>query len=495
MTPHLAIVGGGITGVAAAYAAATSPRARDRGVRATLIESDTRLGGKILTERIDGCLIEHGPDSLLATKPWGVDLCRRVGLGDRLIPTQPGRAVYVWYGGRLHPLPEGMAFGIPTRLAPILRTQLLSPGEKLRAAADLILPRRRDSGDETIGGQLRRRLGDAVVDRLAGPLLGGIYAGDPDALSVRATFPLLADWEATYRSLIVAALARRRARAAGGAAAGPPSGSALPTSGHPHGPSPMFLGLVGGLGEMVERLDTLLAETARVMGRTVQRITRDARRPTAYRIALDDGHTLGADAVLLATPAHVSADLLVHLAPSVAAVVRQIPYVSTAAVTMAFRRDEITHPVDGHGFVVARGSLLAITACTWVSSKWPYRAPPETVLIRCYLGKAGHEEIVEEDDDRLAAVVRADLRATMGIEAAPVLTRVARWFKAMPQYPAGHLERLQAIDAGLEDVPGLAVAGAGYRGIGIPDCIRQGTDAADRLLDYLLAQPASALSG
>jgi oxygen-dependent protoporphyrinogen oxidase len=247
----------------------------------------------------------------------------------------------------------------------------------------------------------------------------------------------------------------------------------------------MFLGLAGGLGEMVERIDASLQGTARLTGRTVQRITRDARRPTAYRILLDDGHTLGADAVLLATPAYVSAGLLEPLGPSVAAVLRQIPYVSTAAVTMAFRRDEIAHPVDGHGFVVARRSPLTITACTWVSSKWPHRAPPEMVLIRCYLGRAGHEEIVEDDDERLEDLVRADLRATMGIDAAPVFTRVARWFKAMPQYPAGHLERLQAIDAGLQDLPGLAVAGAGFRGIGIPDCVRQGTEAANRLLIHL----------
>jgi oxygen-dependent protoporphyrinogen oxidase len=501
VTPHLVIVGGGITGLAAAYAVSTSSRARDRGVRLTLIEADTRLGGKILTERTSGCLIEHGPDSLLATKPWGADLCRRIGLGDRLIPTQPGRAVYVWHDGRLHPLPEGMAFGIPTRLAPMVRTHLLSPGEKLRAAADLLLPRRRDGADETIGGQLRRRLGDAVVDRLAGPLLGGIYAGDPDALSVRATFPLLAEWEAQHRSLILAALARRREREAGGGSAGPPSGSGAAASRSLHGPSPMFLGLVGGLGEMVDRLETLLSGTTRLVGRTVQRITRDTSRPMAYRILLDDGHSLGADAVLLTTPAYVSADLLAALAPAVAAIVRQIPYVSTAAVTMAFRQDEITHPLDGHGFVVARvpaqsgGRPLSITACTWISSKWPHRAPPGTVLIRCYLGKAGDEAIVEEDDARLAAVVRTDLRATMGIEAAPVFSRVARWVNAMPQYPAGHLERLQAIEAGLQQTPGLAVAGAGYRGIGIPDCIRQGTEAAERLLDYLLAQPASALAG
>jgi oxygen-dependent protoporphyrinogen oxidase len=484
LTPHLVIVGGGITGLAAAHAAATSPRGRELGVRSTLVESETRLGGKILTEHIDGCVVENGPDALLATKPWAADLCRQVGLGDRLIPTQPGRAVYVWYRGRLHPLPEGMAFGIPTRLAPMVRTHLLSPAEKLRAAADLILPRRAGGGDETIGGQLRRRLGNAVVDRLAGPLLGGIYAGDPDALSVRATFPLLAEWEARHRSLIVAALARRRVREAAAVRTSSET-VALAASGQQHGPSPMFLGLIGGLGEMVNRVEASLRDTARLTGRTVQRVARDTRRPAAYRITLDDGHTLGADAVLLATPAHVSAGLLAPLVPPVAALLRQIPYVSTAAVTMAFRRDEVTHPTDGHGFVVARGSPLSITACTWVSSKWPHRAPPETVLIRCYLGRVGQEEIVEEDDRRLADLVRVDLRSTMGIEAVPVFTRVARWFKAMPQYPAGHLERLQAIEAGLQDLPGLAVAGAGFRGIGIPDCVRQGTEAANRMITHV----------
>jgi oxygen-dependent protoporphyrinogen oxidase len=491
VTPHLVIVGGGITGLAAAYAVAADARARAAGVRCTLVESEPRLGGKLLTEHVDGCLIENGPDSLLATKPWAADLCRQVGLGDRLIPTQPGRAVYVWYRGRLHPLPEGMAFGIPTRLGPMVRTGLLSPAEKLRAAADLVLPRRSDGADETIGGQLRRRLGDAVVDRLAGPLLGGIYAGDPDALSVRATFPLLAEWEAAHRSLIVAALARRRAREAAAATAEPSSESADAPSGHRHGPSPMFLGLAGGLGELVERLEASLQQTVRLTGRTVRRIARDAARPAAYRVTLDDGHLLGADAVLLATPAYVSADLLAPLAPSVAAVLQQIPYVSTAAVTMAFRRDEIVHPADGHGFVVARGSGLSITACTWVSSKWPHRAPPDIVLIRCYLGRVGEEEIVEEDDDRLTSIVRADLKTTMGIEAPPVLTRVARWFKSMPQYPAGHLERLAVIDAGLQELPGLALAGAGYRGIGIPDCVRQGTEAARRLLDHIAGDQAS----
>jgi oxygen-dependent protoporphyrinogen oxidase len=494
MSPHVIIIGGGITGLAAAYAVATDPRARTAGVRCILVESEGRLGGKLLTEYIDGCLVENGPDSLLSTKPWAADLCRRLGLGDRLIPTQPGRAVYVWHRGRLHPLPEGMAFGIPTRLGPMVRTGLLSPPEKLRAAADLILPRKRDLDDETIGGQLRRRLGDAVVDRLAGPLLGGIYAGDPDDLSVRATFPLLVEWETEYRSLILAALARRRARemsAAAPAGAAAHQGSTAAAPPHQHGPAPMFLSLIGGLGEMVAALEAALEGTAILTGRTAQRLVAHPGPPTRYHVTLDDGRTLGAHALLLATPAYVSARLLEPLAPAVADAMRQIPYVSTAAVTLAFPRAEVAHPLDGHGFVVARGSPLAITACTWVSSKWPHRAPPDVALIRCYLGRAGREEIVEQDDARLVDLVRTDLRATMGVEARPLFARVARWFKAMPQYPAGHLERVQAIEAGLQEIPGLAAAGAGYRGIGIPDCIRQGTAAANRLLGHVIGEAAS----
>lgn len=251
----------------------------------------------------------------------------------------------------------------------------------------------------------------------------------------------------------------------------------------------MFLSLVGGLGEMVAALEATLDAAALLKGCTVERIMPRPEPSPGFQVMLGGGRTLEADALLLATPAYVSAGLLEPVAPRVAATLRLIPYVSTAAVTLAFRRAEIAHPLDGHGFVVARGSPLAITACTWVSSKWPHRAPPEIALIRCYLGRAGREEIVGEDDEHLAAAARADLRTTMGIDAAPIFARVARWFRAMPQYPAGHLERLQSIEAGLREIPGLAVAGAGYRGIGIPDCIRQGTEAAGGLVEALTARP------
>ena len=469
MSTDIVIVGGGITGLAAAYTLATDPRARTLGLACTVVERDGRLGGKLQTEHIHGCVVETGPDSFLATKPAAADLCRAVGLGDRLIGTLPGRAVYMAYGGRLHPLPDGLAMGVPGRLLPMLRTGLLSATEKARLGLDLVLPRGGANGDESVGALLRRRLGGAAVDRLAGPLLAGIYAGDADALSSRATFPQLREWEASHRSLILGALAQRR-RAPGRQA----------------GASPLFLSLVGGVGELVASLAASLRETTILTGRVASRILRRTDRGRmAYAVALDDGRLLEADALLLATPAFVTADLLDRLAPSVAAGLRDIPYASTAAVTLGYRRAGIRHALDGHGFVVARNEPLRVTACTWVSSKWPHRAPPELALLRCYLGRANSDAVVEEDDDRLVSVVRDDLRATMGVDADPVFAVATRWRRAMPQYLPGHLDRLESINAGMRELRGVALAGAGYRGVGIPDCIRQGAEAAGTLLDAL----------
>lgn len=470
MNPHIVIVGGGVTGMAAAYAVASDPRSGAMGARCTLVEQEARLGGKLLTERIDGCLVEAGPDSFLSTKPWAAELCRKIGLGDRLIGTVPGKAVYVAYRSRLYPLPEGLALGVPSRFLPLWRSGLLSPLEKLRVALDLVLPRRTDDSDESIGSFIRRRLGEAAVTRLAGPLLAGIHAGNVDDLSVRATFPQLREWEATHRSLVLAAIARRR-QATG--------------RGKRH--APMFLSLIGGVGEMVDRLAASLGDTTVISGRRAVEVSRREShdgRP-GYAISLEGGHTLCADAVLLATPASVTAGLVAPLCTPAAQGLRQIASVSTVAVTMAFRRDEVSHPLGGHGFIVARGEPLSITACTWVSSKWPHRAPPGLVLLRCYLGSSGREAVVEEEDTRIGELVRADLRTTVGISTDPVFTSITRWRESMPQYRPGHLDRIAAIEAELAPLPGLALAGSSYRGVGIPDCIRQGTEAAGRLVGSL----------
>jgi oxygen-dependent protoporphyrinogen oxidase len=473
VAPHLIIIGGGITGLAAAYTCAADARVRATGMRCTLIERETRLGGKLFTEFHDGFLVEHGADSFLAAKPPAAELCRALGLGDHLIGTTPGRAVYVAHRRRLHRFPEGTALGVPTRAWPIARTGLLSPAEKLRLLADLALPRREGEEDESIGSFLRRRLGDAAVTRLAGPVLAGIYAGDPDALSLRATFPQLLAWERAHRSLLVAGWVRRR------------QGRGALAS-----PSPAFMSLTGGLGELVSALRRALAGHDVLTGRSVQRLERRAgSRKDGYAVHVDDGRILHADAVLLATPAHVTAALLASIAPPLADRLRAIPHVSTASVNLAFDRRAIPYPLDGHGFVVARGESLSITACTWVSSKWPRRAPDHGVLLRCYLGAAGSEGVLDDDDERLVRRALADVRLLMGVQATPVFTRVTRWPKAMPQYLPGHLERLAGIDTALEAMPALALAGASYRGVGIPDCVQQGAEAARRLADALAAQP------
>jgi oxygen-dependent protoporphyrinogen oxidase len=468
VSARIVIVGGGITGLAAAYALSTDPRARALGLTCTLVERDARLGGKLRTEHVHGCLVETGPDSFLAAKPQAADLCRALGLGDRLIGTLPGRAVYIAYRNRLHPLPDGLALGVPGRVLPIMRTGLLSPVEKARLGLDLVLPRGQTNGDQSVGALIRRRLGGAAVDRLAGPLLAGIYAGDADHLSARATFPQLLQWETSHRSLMLAALAQRRR-----------------TRASPNGASPLFLSLVGGVGELVQALAGGLREMTLLTGRTVSKIARRSGDRTVYTLEIDDGRMLDADALLLATPAFATADLLDPFAPFVAAELRKIPYASTAAVTLGYRREALRHPLNGHGFVVARGESLQVTACTWLSSKWPHRAPPDLALLRCYLGTAGRDAIVEEDDERLARVVREDLRKIMGLDADPEFAVTTRWRGAMPQYLPGHLDRLEAINTGMRALPGVALAGAGYRGIGIPDCIRQGSEAAGRLIETL----------
>ncbi len=470
MGSHIVIVGGGITGMAAAYAVATDPLAKEMGARCTLIEQEGRLGGKLLTERVGGCLVEAGPDSFLSTKPWAAELCRKIGLGDHLIGTVPGRAVYVAARGRLYPLPEGLALGIPSRFLPLWRSGLLSPMEKLRVGLDLVLPRRKDDSDESIGAFIRRRLGEAAVTRLAGPLLAGIHAGNVDELSVRATFPQLREWEATHRSLVLAAISRRR-QVAG--------------RGKRH--APMFLSLTGGVGEMVGRLAASLGGTTVISGSRAVGVSRTEQRGgrPGYVVTLEDGQALHADALLLATPASVTAGLVAPLSRTAAEGLSRIPSVSTVVVTMAYRRAEVDHPLAGHGFIVAKGEPLSITACTWVSSKWPHRAPPDVVLVRCYLGASGREEVVEEEDARIEGLVRADLRSTIGIGAEPIFTRITRWRGSMPQYRPGHLERISAIEAEIASLGGLALAGSSYRGVGIPDCIRQGTEAAERLVGEL----------
>ncbi len=449
---RVAIVGGGITGLAAAYALA--------GHEVLLFERGPRLGGKILTERLDGFLLEAGPDSFLTTKPQAVEVSRALGLGDELIGTSPGRTVYVLSRGRLHPLPEGLMLIAPTKVAPFLRSGLFSWGEKARIAADLLVPPGRD-GDESLGAFVRRRMGRAALDRLAAPLLAGIYAGDAERLSLQATFPQLRELERRHGSLIAGVLAQRRTAGAGAG----------------DGRLPLFMTIRGGLDRLVGALAAASGADVRT-GTEVAAIGPDG---AGYVLDLAAGGRVDVDALILATPSYAAADLLATLAPEAAALLRQIAYASTATISLAYREEELPR-LAGHGFVVARSEGYRITACTWASAKWPDRAPPGYGLLRAYVGSASDPRALDRSDAEIIALVRSDLAEAMRLTASPILARVSRWPRSMPQYALGHLERLAEVERLLSWHPRFSIAGAGYRGIGLPDCIKQGMAAAARVV-------------
>lgn len=467
MSGAVVIIGGGVTGLAAAYELERAAGA----ATVTLLEGGPRLGGKIVTERQDGFVIEGGPDSFLTVKPHAVDLCRKLGLDDQLVATLWPRDVFVLSRGRLHPLPDGLVALVPTRLGQFIRSRLFSWPEKVRFALELLVPPHRNGADESVGAFVRRRLGRAAVDRLAAPLLAGIYAGDVDRLSLWATFPQLAEMERRYGSLVAAALRRRAAQ---GRAAR--HGTAVGNGGGEFG---MFATLRGGLDILVNHLAGSLQRVTAHRGRTAVGVARDGRE---YQVILADGTRHHADTVIVTTPAFAAARLLGDVNPAAARALAAISYVSTAAVAFGFRRADIAHPLAGHGYVVAHREQALHTACTWVSSKWPGRVPRGHVLLRCYAGRASDQRAAAMADGELARAVLAELRPLLGVNGTPILTRVFRWADAMPQYDVGHLAHVAVIEEALRQTPGIIVTGAGYRGVGIPDCIRQGHEAAHAAL-------------
>jgi protoporphyrinogen/coproporphyrinogen III oxidase len=462
---NVVIIGGGITGLTVAHTLMTS----DVSLDVVLVESEEKLGGKIVTERVDGFVIEGGPDSFVSYKPWGIELCRKLGLENRLTGTnRDQKATYILYRKRLMELPEGLTLLAPTRLVPFMRSPLFSVMGKLRIGLDLLISKRDDPEDESLAGFVRRRLGQEAVDRLAGPLLAGIYAGDPERMSLRATFPQLAELEQKYGSLIRGMLTRRKEMA------GISNESSTNT---------MFMTLQGGLGELVEALIKQLERVRLLTGRRVIRLS--PGKESDYALRLDDGQELSTDVIVLTTPAFVTAGLVERLNPELSKRLYDIRYVSTATVTMAFKREGFPHPLDGFGFVVGENQSRGVMACTWTSTKFPHRAPPDHVLLRCFVGGEGREEVVGLSDEALIRLVRQNLQSDLGIVQEPVLVKVYRWIRANPQYDVGHLDRVATIEDEVSRHPGLFLAGAAYHGVGIPDCIQSGKMSAQKALNYL----------
>lgn len=453
MTCDVVIVGGGIAGLAAAW------ELQKRGLTARVLEAASRAGGVLFTERFDGWTIDAGPDSILVQKPAAVSLCRELGIADRLHPTLEPRTAYVLRDGELHPLIEGSAFGFPVRVAPLLSSTLFSWRGKLRMGLEAIVPRRTTSEDESLASFVRRRFGQEAVECLADPLLAGIHAGDAERLSTKALFPRLFEAERTKGSIIRAF-------------------RALHVKPSPQG---AFVSLPGGTMELVETLTGALAPG------TVQLSSRASELRWQGEFVIDTpSGEVRAPAVILAVPAYAAAGLLRSIDTTLSGLCDTITYASTATVAFGYQRDQIAHALKGTGFVVPRTEQNPLLASTWVTSKWPGRAPEGHVLLRAFLGGGRDPHRLDRSDEELIETARDALAEILGITGDPVFPpRLYRWTRQSPQFEVGHLERVAAIEQGLGNVPGLFVAGSGFRAIGIPDCIQDGRDAAARAAHFV----------
>jgi protoporphyrinogen/coproporphyrinogen III oxidase len=472
------IVGGGISGLATAYSLQEQASRAGLSIRCTILEADSSWGGKIVTHRVGEIITEAGPDSFLSQKQAGLDLCTKLGLADQLINTnETGKKACVLHGGRLHDLPEGLLSFIPRQLGPFLKSGLLSWTGLARMGLEIAVPSGSSIGDESLAAFLRRRFGAQAFQRVLEPLMAGIYAGDAERMSLRATFPRFFELEQQYGSVVRGMMATKKTVS--------PISSDSPRR-------TMFISLKNGLSDLVTALTQRLVRQG-VDLRGGCRV--DAIRVRShelgrwmYDLILHDGSALSAESVVLATPAYISAELLRPLTPIAAGVLDMIPYASTATIAMAFPAQAVNAAIDGFGFIVPRIERRDLIAATWTSRKWPYRAPADQLLVRCYVGGVGREDILQLDDDALVATVRTELAAVCGISAEPIYMDVNRWWKAMPQYTLGHLDRLAQLDAAVSRYPGLILTGAGYRGVGIPDCIRDGAVAAERVVQDLLGE-------
>jgi protoporphyrinogen/coproporphyrinogen III oxidase len=447
------IVGAGIAGLAAAW------ELRQRGVVPLVLEQDARAGGVIVTERTDGFVIDGGPDALLVQKHAAIELCAELGLRDSLLPTLPPRTAFVLRAGRLLPLPEASFLGLPTRIGPFVRSQLFSWRAKARMATE-VLRATGTAADESIGSFIRRRFGDEAVDYLAEPLLAGIHAGDVEQLSIHSLFPRLVTLEQQYGSVL--------------------RGLRRPTP-QPRSADGAFVSLPQGLAQLPETLaDALGADVIRYETPVAQ-----ISGTGPFKVTLATDAAVHARAVIVATPAWAASRMLRSLDVTLAGLCDEIPYASTATIVLAFTRDQIAHPLSGTGFVVPRRERTLLTAGTWVSSKWPHRAPQGHVLLRGFVGGASAPHVLSQSDAALVSAVKDELSALLRITGDPSFARVFRWPRGTPQYIVGHAARLRTIEGRLAALPGVYVTGSGYRGTGIPDCIADARATAARVAHSL----------
>jgi protoporphyrinogen/coproporphyrinogen III oxidase len=459
---RVAIVGGGISGLSAAYAL-EQRRRRGAALEYAVFESANRFGGSLRTEHVDDCVVEAGPDSFLTEKPWAADLCRELGLAGELIGSNDSeRKTYILVKGRLVPIPDGLMFMVPTRLLPVAFTPLFSWGTKLRMAREWFHPPRKSSGDESVAALVERHYGPEMVERLADPLLSGVYGGDAAQLSVRAVLRRFSDMEAQYGSLGRAMLAARKKM--------PQAAGAKP---------PLFTSLKDGMQQLVDAMLAVLPSAWMHSGCAVSELRREGSGWAVSGACVEDGKF---DGVIVATSAPVAGALLRGVSGALADELQSIGYSSSVTATLIYRKADLAGLPPGFGFLVPRAEGRRMLACTFVHNKFPHRAPADRGIIRCFLGGSHDEEILDAADDAILALVRQELKQILGLDAQPRIEQVYKWKAAMAQYAVGHLERLERIEGLREELSGLALAGNGYTGIGVPDCVRSGMLAADQTL-------------
>jgi len=458
---RIAIIGGGISGLTAAFT--LEPHRRAGAAEYTLYESSPQLGGVLRTDHIHGCIVEAGPDSFLTEKPWAADLCRTLGLGDQLIGSNDAdRKTYILVRGQLIPMPDGLMFMVPTKILSTGLSPLFSWTTKLRMAQELSHPPRAAEADESVASLVERHYGAEMVDRLADPLLSGIYGGEAASLSVRAVLPRFVEMERTHGSLGRAMLAARKK---------------MPRPVNKPAP-PLFTSLKNGMQQLVEALVPRLNPASLMANAIVQSIHPEAGGWT-ISAGLKTDHF---DAIILAVPTHTAAQLLATRSPELSAELAAIGYSSSITVGLGYDRDVRQSLPPGFGFLVPRSEGKRLLAATFVHNKFPHRAPEDRALLRCFFAGPNAESIWQLSDDAIIAVVRNELQQILGLRAAPLFARVYKWKSAMAQYGVGHLDRLDRIERLRLQLSKLALAGNGYRGIGVPDCVRSGTEAVKQVL-------------
>jgi oxygen-dependent protoporphyrinogen oxidase len=465
---RIAIIGGGISGLSAAFYLEKA-RAAGADLEYTLFESGQRLGGSMYSDRVEGCLVEAGPDSFLTEKPWALSLCKELGIADQLIGSNDAqRKTYILVNGRLVVMPDGLMFMVPTQLVATALSPLFSWSTKLRMARELLHPPRPMQSDETVAQLVERHFGAEVVDRLADPLLSGVYGGDAAKLSARAVLPRFVEMEEKYGSLSRAMLAAHK--------------KMMATRKHP--PPPLFTSLQDGMQQMVDAIAARLdPESIRLRTHILRVYPEDA----SWRVAVEMNGEERFDAVLIATPANVAGTLLDGVDRGLARNLLDITYSSSITVTLGYYLQQLAGLPPGFGFLVPRSEGTRMLACTFVHNKFPHRAPEDKGILRCFLGGARDEAVLGLSDDEILETVHRELRDILKLDARPIFSRVYRWRGAMAQYEPGHIARVQRIEKHVAEIPGLALAGNAYHGIGVPDCIRSGMEAANALAQVPVA--------